>query len=144
MKAIICICIGIVLIILVLCSDKTKENFTIAKRTGLFCKPLLSGDSDTNLMPNSITLVIQGYNYKKTPIIYRDGKSIVPLQYSWDYSSMAYYFVVYAPKGTCGHSWILETSDFVEPVVADGRTNENMQVSLIRRRNDFNMWELSC
>jgi hypothetical protein len=122
-----------------------REYFTVAKRTGLLCKPLLNNHTENDLMPKPyISIVIQGYNYQKTPIIYRDGKKITPLQYEWDYMSMAYYFVVWAPNKKCGSEWILETSDFVKPVVTDGVTNVDFKVELERRREGYNKWRLLC
>lgn len=133
---------ALTLLTLWLCWNK-RENFTIAEREGVFCNPKIS-NFEGKLLPNSEVFVIQGYNYKKTPIIYRDGKKIVPLQFFWNSSALAYYFTVYAPEGLCGSEWILETSDFVEPVVNDGRTGKRIKVDVARRREDFNKWLLYC
>lgn len=125
-------------------SGDFKENFTIAKRHGILCPPLIRKSLEDKLMPNSLIFVIQGYNYNETPKIYRDGKKIVPLQYEWDAESMAYYFTVSAPYGLCGSEWILETSDFVEPVIVEGRSGDPVKVGLLRRREGFNRWNMSC
>ena len=137
--------LGLLVFLLVIwyCVTPEKENFTIAQREGVFCNPKIS-NFEGKLLPNSEVFVIQGYNYKKTPIIYRDGKKIVPLQLFWNPSALAYYFTVYAPEGLCGSEWILETSDFIEPVVNDGRTGKPIKVDLSRRREDFNKWLLYC
>lgn len=120
-----------------------SEDFTIAERDGILCNPKIR-NTEAPLLPHSVVFVIQGYNYKETPKIYRDGEKIVPLQYFWDYSSTTYYFTVYAPKGICGSQWILETSDYIKPVVNDGRTGKDVIVTSERRREDFNWWKLSC
>lgn len=125
-------------------SGNVKENFTIAKRRGVLCPPLIRRSLEDKLMSNSLIFVIQGYNYKETPKIYRDGKKIVPLQYEWDAESMAYYFTVSAPYGLCDSEWILETSDFVEPVIVEGRSGDLVNVGLLRRREGFNRWSMSC
>lgn len=122
---------------------KNPEDFTIAERNGILCNPKIR-NTDGPLLPNSVVFVIQGYNYKETPIIHRDGESVVPLQYSWDYSSSTYYITVYAPKGLCGSEWILETSDYIKPIVNDGRSGNEITVTTERRRGDFNWWRLSC
>jgi hypothetical protein len=134
---------AIILFMFWYCCVGVKENFTIAKREGVFCDPKIA-NFEGDLLPNSEVFVIQGYNYKQTPKIYRDGKKIVPLQLFWNPSAMAYYFTVYAPDGLCGSEWILETTDFVEPVVNDGRTGKSIKVDLARRRDDFNKWMLYC
>lgn len=135
--------VAVFLLLLIAVKPKTKDNFTIAERNGVFCDPRIT-NKEGKLLPNSEVFVIQGYNYTETPKIYRDGEKIVPLQYFWDYSAMAYYFTVYAPKGLCDSEWILETPDYVMPVVNDGRTGEKINVSVVRRREGFNKWKLSC
>ena len=132
----------VVIIIIVVMSTK-KEGFTLHKIDGLLCKPFLNGN-DAYLMPDSVVFVIQGYNYSETPKIFRDDKLVVPLQYAWDYSDMAYYMTIYAPKGLCESEWILETSNFVEPVVYEGRSERKLNVTLKRRRNGFHKWALTC
>ena len=119
------------------------EHFSIAERDGVLCYPFLN-NREAWLMPNSIVFVIQGYNYATTPVIIRDRKEIVPLQYAWDYRSMAYYFVVSAPRGLEGSEWILQTSDFVEPIVNEGRTGARLNVGLLRRRDQYNWWSISA
>lgn len=120
-----------------------KENFTLHRRRGGLCPPFLNG-RDAHLMPNSIVLVVQDYNYRDSPKVIRDSKPITPLQYSWDYGNMAYYLTVDAPLGLCGSEWILETTDFVEPVVYEGRSNRRLNVTLRRRRDGYHWWLLSC
>ena len=120
-----------------------REGFTLHERDCKLCRPFLNG-RDAKLMPTSIVLVVQGYNYSETPKVFRDGKHITPLQYAWDYGNMTYYFVVHAPKCMCGSDWILETSDFVEPTVYEGRSGERLTVSLERRRNGYHKWNIGC
>ncbi len=132
------------LLILFLCYFSRKnESFTIAERDGVFCNSKIR-NTEGDLLPNSVVFVIQGYNYKSTPKFFRDGKDIQPLQYFWDPSATAYYFTLYAPFGVCGSEWILETSDYIMPVVNDGRTGTQLKVDLIRRREDFNRWKIEC
>jgi len=95
-------------------------------------------------MPDSVVFLVEGYNYRGTPKIFRDGQLVVPLQYAWDYGAMAYYLVIHAPNGLTGSDWILETTDFVEPVVHEARSGKLMNVTLQRRRYDYNKWSLSC
>jgi hypothetical protein len=121
---------------------KPREHFTIAERHGLLCDPRMN-QTDAYLNPNSISFVVQGYNYQTTPVIIRDGVEITPLQYFWDHNSMAYYFVVYAPKKLDGSEWIIQTYDFVEPVVNDGVSGAPLKVTLLRRRDGFNWWTIS-
>lgn len=136
--------IGVLLIILlVLWKVKTTENFTIAERDGILCDPK-TRDIENQLLPNTVVFVIQGYGYERTPIFYRDGSKIRPEQTFYDPTSLAYYFTVYAPLGLCGSEWVLETSDFVKPVVNEGRSGKAMKVILQRRRRDFNKWEIRC
>lgn len=139
----LCLVIFLFIAVLWLGNSKPSEDFTIAERDGILCNPKIR-NTEGPLLPNSIVFVIQGYNYKETPIFFRDGKKVVPLQYFRDYSSMTYYFTIYAPKGLCGSEWILETSDYIEPVVNDGKTGEDIKVTSERRRADFNWWKLSC
>ena len=129
-------------LIVVLCISGTREKFTIAERHGLLCDPRMN-QPDAYLHPNSLTFVVQGYNYQTTPVIIRDGVEITPLQYFWDYSSMAYYFVVYAPNKLEGSEWIIQTYDFVKPTINDGVTGTLLKVELIRRRDGFNWWQIS-
>jgi hypothetical protein len=124
-------------------SGNKGENFTIAERDGILCNPTIR-NTEEPLLPNSAVFLIQGYNYKETPSIYRNGEKIVPLQFFWDYSSMVYYFTVHAPNGICGSEWRLVTSDYVKPVVNNGRTGEEITVTSERRRGGFNWWKLSC
>lgn len=140
---IIYVAIFLLMVMIWLDNAKVPEDFTIAERDGILCNPKIRNTEDP-LLPNSVVFVIQGYNYKETPIIHRDGEKIVPLQYYWDYSSTAYYITVYAPKGLCGSEWILETSDYIKPVVNEGRSGDKITVTTERRRGGFNWWRLSC
>lgn len=135
----------VIVAILLLCAwlVNKREGFTMHERDGLLCPPFLN-NADEHLMPRSVVFVVQGYNYKDTPKIYRDNQLVVPLQYAWDYANVTYFLVVSAPNGLCGSSWILETTDFVKPIVFEGRTTKLMNVQLERRRNDFHKWSLSC
>jgi len=141
------LCILIVVIAVVLIFGgwliNKREGFTTHERDGVLCPPFLNG-IDEHLLPPSVVFVVQGYNYKDTPKIYRDGQLVTPLQYAWDYANMTYFLVVSAPFGLCDSMWILETTDFVKPLVFEGRTAKRMTVELERRRNDFHKWSLSC
>ena len=118
---------------------------SIALRHGILCKPLLNERTEYHLMPKpAVSIVVQGYNYEDTPVIYRDGQRVTPLEFERNYSSMVYFYMVYAPNGKCNHEWILETTDFVKPVVTDGMTGEDFIVILERRRGGFNRWRLVC
>ena len=142
----VCIVIGVVLILLVVClciaSIGKREGFTLHERDGLLCPPFLN-NRDAEIMPRSVVFVVQGYNYQETPKIFRDGQLVTPLQYAWDYANMAYYLTVYAPNDLDGSEWILETYDFVEPVVHEGRSERKMNVDLQRRRNGYHKWLLT-
>ena len=127
---------------MVLCSRNNRENFTIAMRNGWLCKPLVNHEED-DLTPNAFSFVVQGYNYQDTPNFFRDGERITPMRFDHDASELAYYFVVAAPKG-CDHQWILETTDYIEPIVSEGRSGRNMQVTPVRRREGYNRWLLTC
>ena len=134
---------ALVLLVALLVSRARRESFTLHTRDWLLCLPFLN-ERDAYLMPDSVVFVVQGYNYSDTPRVFRDEEVITPLQYAWDYGNMAYYLTVYAPNGLRGSEWMLETSDFVEPVVYEGRSERKMNVSLRRRRNGYHHWTLSC
>ena len=115
--------------------------------SSLQCRPYDNINS-TGLPPSTI-FVVEGYNYQGPLTIYRDGQKIVPLQYVWDYKGMVYYVTVASPNGVCGHEWVLETYDFVEPVVHAVTSSELdnstlMTVDVLRRRMGFNKWSLRC
>jgi len=140
-----CLIVGAILVLavlLILSRRTTREGFTTSFQHGWLCHPLVNEDQE-NILPDHVTFVVEGYNYQDTPIVYRDGKKIVPLQFSWDYTSMAYYIMVAAPGGPDGHQWVLETFDFVQPKVTEGRTLKPVKVSLMRRRYGFNRWLLT-
>jgi len=126
-------------VIFFFCFSK-RENFTIAEREGVLCNPIFTS-AETILFPNSKSFTVQGYIYKETPIVYRNGKKIVPLNFKVDSNSLVYYFTVYAPEGS-NSEWILETSDFIEPLINDGNTGKRVKVDLVRRRQDFNKWRM--
>lgn len=135
--------IALLILIFSLCVVNKREGFTIHERNGMLCAPFLKG-LDAHLMPSSVVFVVQGYNYQDTPKVYRDGRLVTPLQYAWDYGNMAYYLAIHAPEGLCGSEWLLETTDFVEPVVYEGRSEKKLNVSLVRRRDGYHRWMLSC
>ena len=140
-----CLIIGLVLLALavyIYSNRSTKEGFTTSFQHGWLCHPLINEDQES-ILPDHTTFVVEGYNYQETPVVYRDGKKIVPLQYSWDYTSMAYYIMVAAPGGADQHQWVLETYDYVEPKVTTGETLMPVKVDLMRRRNGFNRWLLT-
>ena len=139
---VVVLCI-LAIIVLFILARKTREGFTLHERNCKLCPPFLN-NRDAYLMPNSVVFVVQGYNYESTPKIFRDGKLVTPLQYAWDYGNMAYYLTVYAPNGLCESDWILETTDFVKPIVYEGRSEKEMTVTLKRRRAGFHKWCLSC
>jgi hypothetical protein len=133
----------VAILLLGVCLFHRREGFTLHERDGILWPPFLN-NRDAYLMPNSVVFVIQGYNYETTPKIFRDGELVTPLQYAWDYANMAYYLTIYAPHGLCDSEWMLETSDFVEPVVFEGRSQRKMNVSLERRRAGYHHWMLTC
>ena len=143
MRNLILICIAIIIGLAVFFGSALRENFTLHERSGKLCPPFLNNE-DWHLIPSSVVFVVQGYNYQSMPKIFRDGDVITPLQYSWDYGNMIYYITVHAPEGLRGSNWVLETTDFVEPEVYEGRTNTKVIVSLLRRRNGYNRWEVSA
>lgn len=126
------------------------ENFTIHQVDEPGCIPSTSSLSYTSsamnvpLQPNTTRIAVQGYNYTTTPIFYRDGKKIIPVEFAWNSDNMIYYFTLASPNGVCGHEWILETYDFVEPTVVDQDSNKSMKVRLERRRYGFNKWLITC
>jgi hypothetical protein len=122
-------CLGIILAVgffiflvyLVISSEKGREGFTISEYTKPLCNPNDFVGVDPNLTPDSIVLVVGGYNYQEPSDIYRDHKKIVPLQTWEDYTNMVYYYVVYAPRGLEGSRWEVHTTDLVKPTVNQGR-----------------------
>lgn len=97
------------------------EKFTITEYRKPLCDPQDFVGADPSLTPNSIALVVAGFNYQEPPYIYRDHKKLVPLQTFEDYTNLAYYYVVYAPEGLKGSRWEIHTTDAVEPTVNQGR-----------------------
>jgi len=136
--------VSVVLVVLVLVwlssGQYFSESFAIAERDGRPCPQ--TNNTEAYLMPNSIVLVIMGYNYAETPRIMRDGRYIMPLQYTWDYTNMTYRFVVEAPKGLSGSSFVIETSDFVKPVVFEGRHLKELQVTSLEKEDGRNKWSI--
>jgi hypothetical protein len=130
----------VLVVILFLITKVTVEKFTIAERHGILCNPIRKLSP---LTPNSISLIMQGYNYDETPKIYRDGIKIIPFQFSRDSQAQIYYFTLAAPNGACNHNWMIETSDFVEPVVSNGENGNRAKVTLLRRRGGFNQWNIN-
>lgn len=99
---------------------------------------------DDYLLPHSALFVISGYNYIDNPKIYRDGKVLVPLKFARDYVDMLYYYTVESPYGVCKHTWIVETSDFIKPLVINGREAKELKVDLLERADGKNKWSVEC
>jgi hypothetical protein len=129
---------------------RKRERFTVHELDTPTCisttDDLLPNSDKMNvpLQPNTVRLAIQGYNYQETPIFYRDDKKILPMEFAWDYTSMMYFYTLAAPNGVCNHDWILETYDFVKPLVVNQDTGEPMEVLSVRRRYGYNKWRLRC
>ena len=88
--------------------------------------------------------IISGFNYQFNPKLYRDDKPIIPLKFARDYVDMLYFYTVEAPFGVCKHEWIVETYDFVKPVVYNGREGVELEVSLLERADGKNKWMVKC
>lgn len=157
MKTLLLVCGGVVVtgaIVLYIYEKRRGEKFTIHevdpgdKGTCVTPTSELPSNSDSMnvpLQPNSVRIAVQGYNYQDTPIFYRDGKKIVPMEYAWNANILTYYFTLAAPDGVCGNTeWILETYDFVEPIVINQDTNTKFKVLPLRRRHGYNKWLLQC
>lgn len=145
----IAIALGTVLLAMVWSISKGKsELFTIHKVEEQPCiQPVKQVDDD--LLPHSLLLIISGYNYTQNPKIYRDDKPIVPLKFARDYVEMLYYYTVECPLCTttldgCKHSWIVETYDFVKPVVYNGREAKEFKVELLERASGKYKWSVEC
>jgi hypothetical protein len=129
---------------------KKQEDFSIHSVNEPGCisstasLPANSDEMNVSLQPNTVRLAIQGYNYQETPVFYRDDKKIIPMEYAWDSDELTYYFTLAAPSGVCNHSWIIETYDFVEPIVMDQDSYKFLTVASVRRRLGFNRWRISC
>lgn len=143
------IAIGVVLLAIVWSMSKRKgEFFTIHKVEERPCiQPVHQVDDD--LLPHSLLLIVSGYNYTDNPKIYRDDKLIVPLKFARDYVEMLYYYTVECPLCTttsdgCKHFWIVETYDFVKPVVYNGRLAKEFKVELLERASGRNKWSVEC
>ena len=102
--------------------------------------PIVDHEGASQQFPESILFVIKGYNYATTPIIYRDGVEVTPLQYAWDDTIMTYYIRV---DGDVTDRWTLETSDYIKPLVSEGDSGIELKVDILRRRGSFNLWTIS-
>jgi hypothetical protein len=114
--------------------------FEIAKRRELVCPTVTQREH--SLMPRALIFVIQGYTYKDTPIIYKDGKKVIPLQYDWDEINFTYYLTVDGGKGLDDNQWVIELSDFVEPIVTEGYSQRKLTTTLIDDKEDHYLWLL--
>lgn len=127
-----------------------KEKFTVHQVDSPTCipstesLPFNSDKMNVVLQPNTVRIAIQGYNYQESPVFFRDGKKILPMEYAWNADTLTYFFTLAAPNGVCNHEWILETYDFVEPIVVNQDTYKKLQVLPIRRRLGYNRWQLLC
>ena len=132
------------LVFCVIRKTRYRESFVVIKETGDVCPPYFNESAERE--DDVASLIVHGYNYITEPLIYRDGNKITPLRYSWDYREMAYYFDVAAPDGMGAHKWIIQTSDYVKPIIhvldTDGDTKKAM-VTLMRRREGYNVWSFS-
>jgi hypothetical protein len=120
-----------------------REGFELAKRFNAVC-PIYQPEDIKSMPRTSFPMVITGYNYVENPIIYRDGSQITPEQFFRDGNGMAYYMTVYAPRGACNHEWMVETSDYVKPNVANGIGGKFFKVSLLEMRDGHNLWKVDC
>lgn len=129
---------------------RRREKFTVHELVEPTCIPStqsLPPNSDAMnvvLQPNTVRLAVQGYNYQTPPVFFRDNKKILPMEMAWDDLALTYFFTLAAPNGVCNHEWILETYEFVEPIVINQDTYTAMTVEPIRRRRGFNKWKLTC
>jgi hypothetical protein len=119
------------------------ETFTIHKVIPEPCMAPIC-QVDDYLLPHSALFVVSGFNYQDNPKIYRDDKLIIPLKFARDYVDMLYFYTIESPLDICKHEWIVETSDFVEPVVINGRTAQTLSVTLLERASGKNKWSVKC
>lgn len=119
----------------------SQENFTVHSVNKKGCYTNLNTIND-GILPKSVHVIVSGYNYQSTPIFYRDGKKITPLEFSYDYKNMQYFFTLASPLAPREHEWILETYDFVEPSVFNQDTISAQQIIPIRRRHGYNKWKV--
>jgi len=145
--------------------NRRMERFTVHLEDKPQCispTNATTGSINVPLSPpgGAVRWTVSGYNYQDTPIFYRDGKKIVPLEYAWNSDGMTYYFTLASegesgcagsersPEGTPtpeGRSaWVLSTFDHVQPTVTDQDTLRELVVTPIRRRHGFNLWSVSC
>ena len=116
-----------------------KDRFEIAERRGMICPTVNFRDTDL-LPPGIILLVVQGYNYTNTPIIYRNGERVYFEQYSWDEYNLSYYIMVYGDLKT--DYWYIELSEFVEPQITEGYTQQAIKTTYMGGKYGHYMWEL--
>jgi hypothetical protein len=117
-----------------------REGFSLGQRDYRLCASV--SEKDKNLMPHTIELVVQGYNYSQPLAVIRDGEEITPLQYAWNANEMSYYIVVYDPPGH-HHEWILKTSDNVKPIVTEGYSQKSVLVQKRGKSGGYVWWSLS-
>jgi hypothetical protein len=112
--------VGVIVLILFLTFfvvKKRREGYT-GTRWGKPCNMIMSYDEPNN----SLTLIVQGYNYSKPPKFYEmDGRRLYPIQYDHDMANMMYYYV-FAPQ-IIGplmkkRSIMIETEEDVAPVIS--------------------------
>lgn len=116
-----------------------RENFTTHQIEEKAC--VTRNDVNKDILSSPfIRLAVQGYNYQSMPIFFRDGKKITPMESSYSHKDMTYNFTLMSPKESKEHQWILETYDFVQPIVTNLDTFERCEVILQRRRFGFNRW----
>lgn len=119
-----------------------REKFTIHKVDLPPCIPKIQ-QVGKYLLPHSAMFIISGFNYTENPKIYRDGKMVIPLQFSRDYVDMLYFYNVDAPLDICMHEWIVETYDYVKPLVYSGDATR-YKVDLIDRLPGKIRWLVRC
>ena len=133
--------VGVLLIVVALyIFSSRREGFSLGQRSYRLC-PAVS-ERDEYLMPNSIQLVVQGYNYSLSPAVVRNEIEITPLQFAWDANHMTYYIVVYSPPHPNGNEWILKTSEDVKPVVTEGYSQRSMVVDKMGKGDGYTWWSL--
>ncbi len=133
-----------------------REGFTVHLENKPQCIiPIEETTDNINvpLQPNTVRWAVTGYNYQEVPIFYRDEEKIEPIEYAWNSNGMTYYFTLAAPEGPLGSRWVMSTFDYVQPRVVDqgpliglsGGPEVGMReldVSLVRRRYGYNLWEI--
>ena len=122
-----------------------REGFPVGERSEMPCA--VTNYWDYDVIPNSVLLVVQGYNYNETPRIYRDDLPIIPLEFSSEPYNLTYYFIVQVPDGRenfLNHSWAIFTQEKIKPIVTEVYSQTPMNAILTDQSPDHYMWALSA